>query len=101
MYTTGDRETIGNTWIHKLALVAKYFENKKFAPGDNVTYVDFYFYEFLDLIDFVTEGKVYTEYPVFNEYHGRVADLPNFKEYLASDRFMKSQFNNKSAKLNN
>ena len=41
MYTTGDREAIGNNWIKRLSLVAKYFENKKFAAGENVTYVDF------------------------------------------------------------
>jgi glutathione S-transferase len=69
--------------------------------GDYVTYVDFYWFELLELMNFVMEGKFYSEYPKMREYHLRMVKLPGFGQFFYSDEVQKMSFNNKHAKLNN
>ena len=53
------------------------------------------------MFDWISEGAFTKRFPNFATYHKRVAALPKFAEYVASDRFMRGPFNNKVAKLNN
>lgn len=96
-YTTGDREQIKNASLNNLQKVNDYMEGKLFGIGDYITYVDFQFLETLDFINWVSEGEVFTRYPRLQEYHKRMVEVPEIREYIESDRFLKRPFNNKFA----
>ena len=86
----------------KIETLAKYVsKSKRFLIGPLLTYLDFYLYELLELIDFTTEGKIFDEYPELAEYRFRVSQLPKLKEYLTSDHCLLAPFNMKFAKINN
>jgi len=65
-----------------------------------VTYVDFYWFELLELMNFITEGGVYKDYPQLLRYHKRMASLPGLNQYYHSEENQSLSFNNKVAKLN-
>ena len=82
--------------------VVKYMQNTKFLVGDSPVWVDFFFFELLELMVLVTDGGIFADFPELIEYHKNVASLPNLKEYLESDdcREKTLNFNNKHAKIN-
>eukprot|EP00184_Porphyridium_aerugineum_P005713 CAMPEP_0184701930 /NCGR_PEP_ID=MMETSP0313-20130426/22171_1 /TAXON_ID=2792 /ORGANISM="Porphyridium aerugineum, Strain SAG 1380-2" /LENGTH=136 /DNA_ID=CAMNT_0027162195 /DNA_START=332 /DNA_END=739 /DNA_ORIENTATION=- len=61
-------------------------KSRKYLMGDHLSYVDFYYAEILELLEFVTEGLIYKEFPVLKEYRDRIFSLPKLKEYYESDR---------------
>ena len=59
-------------------------------------------FELLDFCDFLTSGKVFSDFPTLQEYYNRVKSLPGMAEYYADDdKCMKVPFNNPIAKINN
>jgi len=56
--------------------MAKYLQGKKLLAGDDLTYVDFYFFERLQLMIHVTNGKILNEMPILNEYNETMKNLP-------------------------
>lgn len=56
----------------------------KFVSGDEVCYMDFYFFENLQLMMFETSGKILKDFPQLAEYNTRMKNLPKLKEYLAN-----------------
>ena len=80
----------------------KYLEDKKFIAGNEVTYVDFYFFERLQQMIFVTNGKIFEEYPILKTYNETMMNLPKLKEYLEDMNCPEVglNFNNKHAKIN-
>jgi len=73
-----------------------------FLTGNTPVYMDFYFFEFVEMMAFLTEGKVFDDFPKLAQYHKNVASLPKLKEYLASSANIDARydFNNKMAKIN-
>jgi len=100
---TGEPEKIPACIAAKMPAIVAFLGDKKFLVGDYATYVDFYFFELLNTLQFYTEKKTFTDYPTLAAYHASVADLPGLKEYLADPACMENTrtFNNKSAKINN
>ena len=101
-YTTGDRVSITMTALEKIKPLVAFLDDKSFLCGDNVTFVDFAFFELCDFLDWVSQGLVYERNPTLKAYHGRVSKLPRLAEFYGDDdRCIKRPFNNKVAKLNN
>ena len=100
MYGSGDKNAVIEI-SKRMEQVSKFLGSKHFIAGDNVTWVDFYIFEQIEVFAWITEGEFLTRYPNLAEYHKRIAALPRFSEYYHSDRFVKRPFNNKMAKLNN
>lgn len=69
--------------------------------GDNVTWVDFIMFETLELMKFVSDGKVFEMQPHLKDYHDRMCNLPKLKEYLASDKWLQAPFLFPQAKIGN
>lgn len=71
---------------------------KKFLIGDDVTFLDFYFWEMLQAIRVAFPG-LYEYYPSLATYHNRMRDLPGMKEYLDDKDCIERvrPFNNKVA----
>ena len=67
-----------------------------------MTYADFILFEFCDWMNWVTEGSVYTEYPVLVAYHTRISSLKGIAEYYGDDsKCFKKPFHNLFSKINN
>uniref|UniRef100_A0A131XX26 glutathione transferase n=1 Tax=Ixodes ricinus TaxID=34613 RepID=A0A131XX26_IXORI len=78
----------GENVINVLKPWAEHLKARKWALGDRLTYVDFLLYEGLD---WHHEFKVdaFGGFPMLLEYLKRFEDLPNLKEYFASDKYEK------------
>ena len=101
-YTSGDRAAITANLLEKVKPLVRFLGTKRFLIGDNVTYVDFIFFELCDFMNWIAQGKLFEGYPVLLEYFNNVKALPRLAEFYADDeRCMKRPYNNKIAKLNN
>ena len=88
--------------IEKVKPLVSFLGDKSFLIGDNVTYIDFVFFELIDFMTFISQGQLFQKYESLEAYHTRVKNLPKLKEYYANDELcIKRPFNNKIAKLNN
>ena len=69
--------------------------------GDNVTWIDFYFWELVNLMKFCHEGLL-EEFPSMKSYDDTMRNLPKVKEYLDDPNSLDNNrpFNNKVAKIN-
>jgi len=72
--------------------MAIFIENKRFILGNNISYLDFYLFEIVELIDFITEGGVFENYPDLQKYQKRMSKLPKLKKYLGSEDCLKAPF---------
>ena len=101
-YTSGDRAAITANLMEKVKPIVAFLGDKSFLAGDNVTYVDFTFFELCDLMNWLSEGRLFAEQEKLAAYSGRMKELPKLKEFYADDeKCMKRPYNNKVAKLNN
>ena len=85
----------------KVPAIVNFLGSNKFLIGDNVTWIDFYFFEAIELMAFVNKN-FFAEFPPLEVYHKNVRNLPKLKEYLDDPNCldMKRPFNNKAAKIN-
>ena len=83
-------------------LLEKIFEvmgDKPWIAGQNLTWLDFYFAELLDLLNTISDGLFNTEFPTMQAYWERFIALPNLADAWEDDtKCMKSPFNKKMAK---
>ena len=84
----------------KLPPILKFLGDKKFLVGDSPCYMDFYLFETIQLIIFISDGTFLDSYPTLKVYNDSVKELPRLKEYLATCEDKDMLFNNKSAKIN-
>lgn len=76
----------------KFKALSAFLGDRKFVAGDYVTYIDFVFFEFLEIHAFLEPGLL-ANYPVLDAYHKRVLALPAIDKYVKSDKFVKYPFN--------
>ena len=101
-YTSGDRAATTETILTRVQPIVAFLGEKQFLAGENVTYVDFTMFELCQLMDFISEGQLFTQQPSLQQYCERVKSLPKLAEFYADDeKCMKRPFNNKIAKINN
>ena len=58
-YTQGDREAISNNILLKIVSFVNFMGNNRFLTGEEVRYVDFTFFELCEMMEWITEGKLY------------------------------------------
>ena len=99
-YGSGDAAEVKANADAGLPKVVEFLGSKKFLTGDDVTWVDFYFVEMIELLSKQDEG-LFDKYPTLKTYKESVFGLPKVAEYLASESCKEKTytFNNKSAKL--
>lgn len=100
---SGKGESITKCIKQRVPALVKYLSDKKFLVRDTPCFVDFYWFELIELMEFLTEGEIFLDFPALKGYHHRVASLPGLKEYLNDPECIdkKRAFNNKSSKINN
>lgn len=100
-YVEKDKQEIGKQAVIDVKQVASFIKGKEFLLGKNVCYLDFYLFEMIQLVEFLTEGQVFEVFPDFEKYQMRMASLPKLKDYLESGRALVAPFNMKFALVNN
>ena len=98
-YTTGDKDEIIEECRPLLKKLMDVKGTDTWLAGNNLSWVDFYFAELLDLLENVSEGIFYAELPACKQYFDAFVKLPGMAEYWKT--CMKAPFNNKMAKLLN
>ena len=81
---------------HRLKLYEDFLGEFPFLAGDKLTYVDFVFYELLDLHKFL-QGDILTPFPKLEAFFKRFEEIPVISEFMKSDKFFKGPLNNKIA----
>ena len=99
-YMDGNIETVKGAIDEKLPKVVEFLGAKKFLTGSDVTWVDFYFVEMIELMSRQYDG-FFGKFPTLKTYKESVFGLPKLAEYLASESCREKTyiFNNKHAKL--
>ena len=98
-YVHGDREKIEEDCKKRLEPIVKWLGDKKFLMGNNICYLDFILFECTNVIEFVSEGRVWTDYPILKPYNERIRAIPELAD--AIKKAEAKAFNNPFAKLNN
>jgi len=62
--------------------IVNFMGKNKFLTGSEPAWIDFFFFEMVEYMQFIMEGKLYELYPTLEGYHKRMTDLPGLKEYL-------------------
>lgn len=65
----------------KLSAISKYLEGRMYLVGDQITWVDFFLYEFLDFFNTVQNGVLNEISPVLQEYRARIQNLPGVRDF--------------------
>ncbi|KAL3794636.1 hypothetical protein HJC23_010064 [Cyclotella cryptica] len=95
----GCKEQLTEKVIPKLELLAKAAHENQYIADNKLCCADFAFVELVELVDFISNGKVFEIYPALKDYRDRIFELPTLKEYLTKRADL--PFNNKVAKINN
>lgn len=61
----------------KVTPISSYLKgnNSNYILGERVCYLDFFLFETIELLDFLTESQVYTDYPEFGSLNQNVRGL--------------------------
>ena len=62
-YTQGDRVGITMNLLEKVKPLVNFLADKKFLCGNNVTYVDFVFFELCDFMNWISQEMLYERFP--------------------------------------
>ena len=83
-----------------LPAIVSFLGEKKFLVGNSPTWVDFYFFELVNLM-FYLKQDLFTLYPVLEKYVKSMHSLPKLGAYLADPKCFDKNlpFNNKMAKF--
>ena len=62
-YQTGDRASISQVIMTKVAPLVQFLGEKPYLCGNNLTYVDFIFFELCDFMNWISEGQLFDQNP--------------------------------------
>ncbi len=68
-YGSGDRAQFMQIVHEKIQPIIKYLGDKKYLTGDQPCFVDFYFFELVQFLIFVSEGSLLESYPSLKVYN--------------------------------
>ena len=101
-YWNGDREAGINEIRPLLAKLVEVIGDNEWIAGPNLTWLDFSFAEILSMLDSLSEGLFFCEFPTMQAYWDRFIALPKLAEAWTDDeKCFKSPYFNKMAKLLN
>jgi len=80
-YASRDKVKITTAIKSTVPIVVKYMGESRFLCGDELTYMDFYFFELVQLI-LMLHPTLYEEYPSLKAYSTSMRHLPGLKGYL-------------------
>lgn len=84
----------------KLKQADKFLGTGPWFAGERLTFVDFYWWELLDLLN-AMDSSLLSDFSNLSSFHKRFQALPAIKQYMESDKFLSHPFNNKMAAFGN
>jgi glutathione S-transferase len=93
-------DNVSKIILQKLPPIVKYLGAKKYLTGDQPCWVDFYFFELIQLLIFLSEGSILQNFPSLHAYNVNFKQLPGLKEYLVTCQDKDLVFNGGIAKVN-
>jgi len=101
-YTNDNRDEVDAIMREAQEPLITYLGDKPFLCGDNVAWVDFYWFEYLMMGNMILNNELSNNHPNVAAYIERMSALPGVNEYMASsETFTKQPFNMRFAKHNN
>lgn len=107
-YGSGDKEALLKGVQERLPPFEKFMETdpsgySSYLLGGYITFVDFLFYELLELICFVSGSgeKIFYDFGLLRSFRDRMANSDWMMRHRDEGRFVERPFNNKYAKINN
>ncbi len=99
-YSSGDRAAIKAKTKDNITAIIKYMNQNGFAylAGASLTYVDFIWYELMELLQLVWGEGFFTDYPELLSYHQRMHTMDCVVQCRAQNNTL--PFNNKMAAIN-
>ena len=96
----GNREVILAQCWPVLDGLVKFRGNKTWLAGDNLTWLDFYFFEVVEQLHHLSNSTIFEKYPSLVAYHKAFLELPGIAEAWKDDKkLMKFPFNNANAAI--
>ena len=71
--------------IELIDQIVAFMNNKTWLTGNSLTWLDFFFFELVDYLNYLSEGQVTQNYPTLASYHYRFTTMPGFAEHWADD----------------
>ena len=72
----------------------------KWVAGNNLTWIDFYLWEIVDYMKWLSNDAVFEQFPSIKEYHANFLALPQIQKVWGDDeKIMKYPWNNAMAKI--
>ena len=88
-FGVNDKEAVLAKAFEKMPQIVAYLGDKQWFVGSGPSMVDFQFFETVESLKALSEdNRLYEQWPTLEAFRNRVAALPRFAEYLASDRFI-------------
>lgn len=99
------KEELGDDCLREIKAFVKRLEvrgNSKHLVGSNVTFIDFMMLELCERIQFLSDGRLYQEHRVLENYTQNLMLDKRMSRYLMDDaQFKRRLFNASSAYINN
>jgi len=92
-----DKKTHATYVEVEMKKIEDFLGDKLFFGGENISYVDFFVYEVLDVHADLLGASYLDKFPKLKSYHHRIQNLPTIASYLKSDRFQAHPINGESA----
>eukprot|EP01087_Luapelamoeba_hula_P004697 TRINITY_DN14634_c1_g1_i1.p1 TRINITY_DN14634_c1_g1~~TRINITY_DN14634_c1_g1_i1.p1 ORF type:complete len:224 (+),score=43.13 TRINITY_DN14634_c1_g1_i1:67-738(+) len=90
------RQSYAQNIKQQFAPFEKMLQDRQWLAGDNLSYIDFHFYEMVAQHKFV-DPTIFSDSPKISEYANRFEALPTIAAYMKEDRFLHHPCNNKVA----
>ncbi|XP_015781114.1 glutathione S-transferase Mu 1 [Tetranychus urticae] len=82
----------------KLKSLAQFLGENKFVTGENISFVDFLLFEFIDQQLYLLPNCL-NEFPNLKDFHSSFKAIPTIEKYLKSDQYIKWPLNGDRAKF--
>ena len=100
-YVGQERGALSQTAKNKMKPIVDYLGKKDYLFGESLTFLDFYFLEQCDFVQWLTNNEFFNENKNVAKYVKRMKGLRQIKRYIKSPNYLEKPFNNKVAKINN
>ena len=84
-YFTLKQEHLKEYLPNHLTLLSDYFSDSLFVTGSNVSYVDFYVYEYLYRMS-VLAKEVFDQFPTLKAFISRIQSFPKVADYIQATK---------------
>ena len=92
-FSNEDRDACIEKAMSTIVPIVNALGSNDWFSGGSMTFIDFTMWEVCETINGLTQDtRLFTAHPTLQAHHARVAAIPAFAAYVASDKFTKTPF---------